>query len=322
MRMIYSFVILLLLSTIVCPLHVFIPNVQAQNQKFEYFSDDKYAGYPIITFKENFFNQPVYFIDGVKSKQKEVRTFMEIMPGDANEFGNNNTKLATGSALRYAALAVITGTGIFLFTNELTPQNIRPWILTNMSGVALSVIGSSMVENAKRKNSNLIENYNFLIARESISGPYLRMDVRQNFIGEKIDIYDGPNLLDKARIRTLMEEKPELYVDYQKALNKQKVVLGLDLTGLAMSILTLTYLVAPQSQPSTPNNLLIPLVFTSLGLGIVSNQFKRSARNLTRHALDRYNFGDRYVPVVRQSSMEFTGPSVTLFSRSFFIGSN
>jgi hypothetical protein len=291
--------------------------LNAQDLSFEYFSDDKYAGYPIITFKENFFNQPVYFIDGVKSKQKEVRTFLEINPGDANEFGNNNTKLATGSALRYAALAVITGTGIFLFTNELTQQNILPWVFINASGVALSIIGSSMVENAKRKNSNLIENYNFLIAGESISGPYLRMDVRQNFIGEKIDIYDGPNLLDKARIRTLMAGKPEMFADYQKALNKQKVVLGLDLTGMAVSLLTLTYLVAPQSQPSTPNNLLIPLVFTSLGLGIASTQFKRSARNLTRHALDKYNFGDRFVPIVREPSLGFTGPSVVLFSRSF-----
>lgn len=291
--------------------------VNAQDTSFEYFSDEKYAGYPIITFKENFFNQPVYFIDGVKSRPKEVRAFMEIMPRDANEFGNNNTKLATGSALRYAALAVITGTGIFLFTNELTPQNIRPWIFTNASGVALTTIGSSMVENAKRKNSNLIENYNFLISRESISGPYLRMDVRSNFIGEKIDIYDGPNLLDKARIRTLMEEKPEMYADFQKALNKQKVVFGLDLTGFVVNLLTLTYIVSPRSQPSTQNSLLIPLVFTGLGLGIASTQFKRSARNLTRHALDKYNFGDRHVPIVRQPSMEFSGPSVTLFSRNF-----
>ncbi|WP_373521511.1 hypothetical protein [Aquiflexum sp.] len=292
-------------------------NLNAQDTSFEYFSDQKYSGYPIITFKENFFNQPVYLIDGVKSRPKEVRAFMEIMPGDANEFGNNNTKLAVGSALRYAALAVITGTGVFLFTNELTPQNIRPWLFTNASGVTLTTIGSSMVTNAKRKNSKLIENYNYLVARENITGPYLRMDVRLNFIGEKIDIYDGPNLLDKARIRTLMEEKPEMYADYKKALNKQKVVLGLDLTGLVVSLLTLTYIVSPRSQPSTQNSLLIPFVFTGLGLGIASNQFKRSARNLTRHALDRYNFGNRYVPVVRQPSMEFSGPSFTLFSRSF-----
>ncbi|WP_373492601.1 hypothetical protein [Aquiflexum sp.] len=298
-------------------LGLFSAELNAQNTSFDYFSDQRYAGYPLITFKENFFNQPVYFIDGVKSKPKEVRAFMEIMPGDAYEFGNNNTKLTTGYALHYSSLAIGIGSLGFLLTSELTPQNFRPWFFTSMSGMVLGMVGSPMISNSKRRNSRLIENYNYLIGRESISGPYLRMDVRFNFIGEKIDIYDGPNLLDKARIRTLIDEKPDMYADYQKALNKQKVVLGLDLTGLVVNLLTLTYIVTPQSQPSTQTNLLIPLVFTGLGLGIASNQFRRSARNLTRQALDMYNFGDRLVPIVRQPSMEFSGPSVTLFSRSF-----
>jgi hypothetical protein len=298
---------------------LFLPpiNLSAQDTSFEYFSDRKYADYPIITFKENFFNQPVYFIDGVKSRPKEVRAFMEIMPGDANEFGNNNTKLATGYTLRYAGLALSIGTLVFLYTSELTPQNFRPWFLTSTTGMALGMVGSPMVSNAKRRNSRLIENYNYLISREILSIPYLRMDVRFNFIGEKIDIYDGPNLLDKARIRTLMEEKPEMYADYQKALNKQKISFGLDLTNLVVDLVFVTYVVSPQFQSSTPSNLLIPLVFTNLGLGIASGQIRRRARNLTRHALDSYNFGDRLVPVVRQPTMDFTGPSVTLFSMSF-----
>ena len=291
--------------------------LHGQDTSFEYFSESKYKDYPLITFKENFFNQPVYFIDGVKSKPKEVRAFMEIMPGDANEFGNNNTKLTTGYALRYASLVISVGSLAFILTNELTPQNFRPWFFTSMSGMVLGMVGTPMISNAKRRNSRLIENYNYLVAKESITGPYLRMDVRFNFIGEKIDIYDGPNLLDKARIRTLMEGRPDMYADYQKALNKQRISFAMDLTGMALNLLTLTYIVSPQFQSSTPSNLLIPLVFTNLGLGIASGQIQRRARNLTRHALDRYNFGDRYVPVARHSSVEFTGPSFTLFSRSF-----
>lgn len=292
-------------------------NLKAQNSEFEYFSDYTYHDYPIITFKENFFNQPVYYIDGIKVKQNEVKAFMDIMPSGAKAFSNNHTKLVTGTALRYASLTLLTGSFVFLFTSDPTPQNFRTLFFANITAVPLGVIGTRMGENAKRKNSSLIENYNYLVARESISGPYLRMDVRFNFIGEKIDIYDGPNLLDKARIRTLMEERPDMYADYQKALKMQKVSFALDLTGLSLTLLTYAYLFTTQFQSSTPSKLAIPFVITTLGLNLTSSQMRRRARNLTRHALDKYNFGENYIPVVKHQSMEFTGPSVTLFNRSF-----
>lgn len=292
-------------------------NLKAQNSEFEYFSDDTYHDYPIITFKENFFNHPVYYIEGIKVKQTEVKAHMEIMPGEAKSFGNNHAKLVTGTALRYASLTLLTGSLVFLFTSDPTPQNFRTWFFANITAVPLGAIGTRMGENAKRKNSNLIENYNYLVARESISGPYLRMDVRFNFIGEKIDIYDGPNRLDKARIRTLMEERPNMYADYQKALKMQKVSFALDLTGLSLTLLTYAYLFTTQFQSSTPSKLAIPFVITNLGLNLTSSQMRRRARNLTRHALDQYNFGEKYIPVVKHQSFDFTGPSVTLFNRSF-----
>lgn len=292
-------------------------NLKAQNSEFEYFSDYTYHDYPIITFKENFFNQPVYYIEGIKVKQNEVKAFMDIMPDDVKSFGNNHNKLVTGTALRYASLTLLTGSLVFLSTSDITPQNFRTWFFVNITAVPLGAIGTHMAEDAKRKNSNLIENYNYLVARESITEPYLRMDVRFNFIGQKIDIYDGPNRLDKARIRTLMEERPDIYPDYQKALNKQKVSFVLDLTGLSLTLLTTAYVFTTQFQSSTTSNLVIPFVITNLSLNLTSSLLRRSARNLTRHALNKYNFGEKYIPVVKHQSMEFTGPSVTLFNRIF-----
>jgi len=296
---------------------IFISNVQAQGQKFEYFSESRYADYPIISIKENFFGNFIYHADGVKIRPKEVRAYLEILPGDANEFGKSRDRLNTGRVLNYTGIAVNLGAFVFLASGGVTPDDIRPWFLATIAGGVISVIGSSMAINARRDIPNIVSNYNYLVDRDGISGPYLKMDVRRNFFGEKIDIYDGPNLLDKGRIRSMMESRPDMYADYQKALQKQNISFGLDIGKLAVDILVLTYVISPQFQSSTPSNLLIPLIITDVGLGIASGQFRRSARNLTRKALDRYNFGDRYIPAYKQQSMEFTGPSVTLFSRRF-----
>jgi hypothetical protein len=158
-----------------------------------------------------------------------------------------------------------------------------------------------MEANAKRRIAGTIDKYNFIISRDQLQGHYLTMDVRDNLLGEKIDIYDGPNLLNKAQITTLMESRPDMYADYMKALRKQKMSFALDIGSLALDLVFIAYFISPQLQSSTPNDILIPLVFTNLGLGIISGQVRRSARNLTRSALYSYNFGDRVMPVVSQS---------------------
>lgn len=294
-------------------------NSKAQDSNFEYFSESKYKDYPIISLRENFFGNPVYFIDGTKADSKEVRAYMEIMPGDANLFAQTHAKAITGTFLGIGGQAVVLGALGYFYNNRsrLNNEIVRNWFFLTMGGGIASGIGRQMNRQGVRKINGLIENHNYLVNQDQLGSVYLKMDFRQNFFGEKIDIYDGPNLLDKARIRTLMEEKPEVYADYQKALNQQKISFGLDMASLAVDIVVIAYIISPQFQSSTPSNLLMPLIFTNLGLSIASSQYRRSARNLTRHALDRYNFGDSLVPVVKESSFEFSGPSVTLFSRSF-----
>jgi hypothetical protein len=294
-------------------------NLKAQDTRFEYFSDQKYADYPLITFKENFFNQPVYYIDGAKSSANEVRAFMEIMPGDANDFAQTHTKSTTGTLLKIGGQAVVLGALGYAYNNRNMLNNdiVRNWFFLTIGGGVISGIGRSMNRHGVRKINNLIENHNYLISGDQIGSVYLKMDFRQNFLGEKIDIYDGPNLLDKARIRTLMQDNQGIYEEYQKALNKQKISFGLDITGLLVDIVLISYVISPRFQSSAPSNLLIPLVIVDLGINILSSQFRRSARNLTRHALHRYNFGDRALPLARQNPSEFRGPSVPIFRKSF-----
>jgi hypothetical protein len=294
-------------------------NLKAQDTRFEYFSDQKYADYPLITVKENFFNQPIYFIDGVKASANEVRAFMEIMPGDANDFAQTHTKTTTGTLLNIGGQAVVLGALGYAYNNRNMLNNdiIRNWFFLTIGGGVISGIGRSMNRHGVRKINNLIENHNYLISGDQIGSVYLKMDFRQNFLGEKIDIYDGPNLLDKARIRTLMQDNQEMYEEYQKALNKQNISFALDVTGLLLDIVVISYVISPQFQSSAPSNLLIPLIIADLGINIISSQFRRSARNLTRHALHRYNFGDRALPLGNQNLGEFRGASVTLFRKSF-----
>lgn len=281
----------------------FLPNslLLAQDRNAEYFSENKYADYPIITFRENIFNQPVYYINGVKSNAKEVRAYLEIQPGDAQDFGIANSKRIGGAALKYTGLAVTTGSLVYLFTNQLQPNDFNTFFFVSFGGGIVGSIGASMEANAKRRIAGTIDKYNFIISRDELQGHYLTMDVRGNMLGEKIDIYDGPNLLNKAQIRTLMENRPDMYADYMKALRKQKMSFALDIGSLALDMVFLAYFVFPQFQSSTPNDILVPLVFSNIGLGIVSGQVRRSARNLTRSALYSYNFGDKVMPVVSHS---------------------
>lgn len=278
-----------------------IPSAEAQDKRSPFYEENKYADYPIITFRENLFNQPVYYIKGEKVSPKEVRAYLEIMPGDAQDFTANISKLRIGSALYYTSLGVSLGSIVYLNTNELRQQDYTAFFLVTFGSMVLGSVGGGMESNAKMHLSNILETYNFVIDQNRLGSHYLKMKIEGNLIGQKINVYDGPNMLNKAQIRTLMENRPDMYADYEKALRRQTFANLLDWAGLGLDLVFTWYFISPQFQSSTPNDILLPLVFANLGLDIVSGQVRRSARNLTRSALYRYNFGDRAMPVVSQS---------------------
>jgi len=145
--------------------------------------------------------------------------------------------------------------------------------------------------------------------------PYLTVDYRNNIIGQVIDIYDGPQKLSKVQVLELMESDPDVNDLYRAALRKQRVAFGLDIASTAILIGSTVYIFAPSSQ-SRPNNLYLPLVISSLGVGIASGFYRRSARNLTRQAVDMYNFG----APKSQPSHYFEGniPQTKIFSYRFY----
>lgn len=274
---------------------------QAQDKRSPFYQENKYADYPVITFRENFLNLPVYYINGEKAKPQEVRAYLEILPGDAQDFTSNTSKLRIGHALHMTGRVISLGALAYLYTQELRQQDYTAFFLVTFGSMVLGSVGGGMESNAKMHLTNILENYNFVIDRDRLGSHYLKMKIEGNLIGQKINIYDGPNLLNKAQIRTLMENRPEIFANYEKAIRKQTFSNILDLTGLGLDLIFTWYFISPQFQSSTPNDILLPLLLANIGLDIVSGQVRRSARNLTRSALDRYNFGDTSVPVSRNS---------------------
>ena len=264
----------------------------AQNQG--YFSENKYAEYPIISLKENFFGTPVYFIEGEKIKSSEVRAYMEIMPGDANKFGQVNSRIVTGNALYFGGMAVSLGGLAYFFSNiDNVPSNPRVlpnFLILSLGGGVISGIGSNMKRQGVREINGLVENHNYLIGQDDIVGPYLKMDVRQNFFGQRVDIYDGPNLMTKQRLNQIKRDFPELQSYLESAERSQNWSIALDVVSFASNLVFITYVVSPQFQSSVPSNFILPLFVVDLGVGISSSVIRRNARNRTRLALQQFNF--------------------------------
>jgi hypothetical protein len=125
--------------------------------------------------------------------------------------------------------------------------------------------------------------------------PFLRIDYRSTFLGDRIDILDGPRVLNKEEVYQLMQYQPEAFEKYQLALKKQQVGKILDgFTALSsIGVLVLSFIPPESSSYNTRNNLLLPAMIATLGAGIASGFYRRSSRNLTREAVDLYNFSEK-----------------------------
>lgn len=125
--------------------------------------------------------------------------------------------------------------------------------------------------------------------------PFLRIDYRQTFLGDRIDILDGPKVLTKQEIYQLMQTNPEAFETYQMALKKHSTGKWLDGGAFLASVgvIALSFIPSQSSSYSSRNKLFIPLAVTTVGLGIASGFYRRSSRNMTRKAVDLYNFSEK-----------------------------
>ena len=134
-----------------------------------------------------------------------------------------------------------------------------------------------------------------LLAQET---PFLRLDIRNNFLNQKIDFLDGPKVLSKVEMQTLMSQAtPETADLYRKSVSNQQIANILAIGGFASAIGTTVYIIAPRQQSSQASNLTWPLIISSIAFEISSGIFNRNARNISREAVDLYNLGRTEPPV-------------------------
>lgn len=261
-------------------------------QSKSYYDEGKYINYPIITFKENFWGNPIYLTEEKKIKAFQVREYMEIMSGNANDFSQTHTKAKTGTILNFTSSLVGLGALAYIGNNfgNLNNEVIRNFLIVSTLSTITSGIGFQMNRTGIRKLNILIENHNYLIRQDEIKGQYLRSDFRNTFFGERIDLYDGPTLMSKEQINDLKIAYPDFQYKFKKAEKAQNLSLALDVVNFASQILFTTYIISPRFQSSTPSNFLIPLTITSFSLSISSPIIRRNARNKTRLALQEFNF--------------------------------
>lgn len=128
--------------------------------------------------------------------------------------------------------------------------------------------------------------------------PYLQLNIRDNFLTQKIDYLEGSKVLSKLEIQELMASvDPETQDLYRRSMSQGNLNSIFAIGGLATTVGTFVYVLSPQQQSSTASNLIWPLVITNAAFGILSGVFKRNARNLAREAVDSYNFGRSDTPV-------------------------
>lgn len=128
-----------------------------------------------------------------------------------------------------------------------------------------------------------------LLAQEN---PFLRVETKRNMFNQKIEVLDGPKSLRKEEVMTLLATDPDALFLYEKARRKQKITSMLTVLELGLFVGSAYYIFAPQQTSSRISNLFWPISIGSIVTSIASGAFRREAGNLTREAIDLYNFGN------------------------------
>ena len=261
---------------------------QTTQESRSYFPGN-YSTQPVITFKEGFLNQTTYYLDGQKSSPAEVAALLNSVQNEEFRFSAFQRKKNWGTAINLTGLAVNIGSVAYLFTNEITPANVRPWFWVAFGGGVVQSTGNILIRDADRRIRRTINDFNAYHYSGGVDA-FLSMDVTDGFLGPKIDIYEGPMLLETDQVLSRLQANPEALELYEKILRREKVSTVTNVVNSALGIGVFFLAVGFESQSSSQNDLLIPLTFTGVGLNVFSRFYDRKTRNLTRDALYKYNY--------------------------------
>ena len=205
------------------------------------------------------------------------------------EFLPFHQKKNWGIGIILTGLAVNLGSIVYLFTHEITPTNVRPWYFVTLGGGILQATGSILVRDADRRIQRKLTDFNAYHYSKG-TNTFLSMDVSDRFLGTRIDIYEGPMLLQKDQVLLRLKSNEEAYNLFEQVLKRQKVSTVTNLANSALGIGIFFVAVGFVQQSSSQNQILLPMTFTGIGLNVFSSFFERRTRNLTREALQQYNY--------------------------------
>jgi len=234
-------------------------------------------------------NQTTYYLDGQKSSPAEVAALLNSVQNEEFRFSAYQKKKNWGTAINLTGLAVSVGSVAYLFTNEITPTNVRPWFWVTFGGGVIQGTGSILIRDADRRIRRTINDFNAYHYSGGVDA-FLSMDVIDGFLGPKIEIYEGLMLLETDQVLSRFQTNPESLELYEKILRREKVSTISNVVNSALGIGVFFLAVGFESQSSSQNDLLIPLTFTGVGLNIFSRFYERKTRNLARDALYKYNY--------------------------------
>lgn len=142
---------------------------------------------PRISYRENFFGNHVYLVNGQKVKAAEIEKLMSTFPEDAYLFSKANQKMVMGESLRWGAWVMATGSLVYLFSGEFNQQRALIVGGLTLGAITLSTISVSMKRNGKRETSHAIEIFNYKVSRGIGYGPSLKIKISPLAMGLRLN---------------------------------------------------------------------------------------------------------------------------------------
>lgn len=274
---------------IVCSFFIGTPLFAQNQQNATTYYPEKYSQQPIITFREGFLNKRTYFLDSIKSSPKVVKETLKSIQHEDFDIHSLQRKKDWGTGISLTGLGTGIATFTYFLTNEITPTNIKPLVWGTLGSEILLIAGNALKSDSQKRITKTIDDFNAYHYFGN-SSKFLRLDIKYQFLGQKIDIYEGTKLLQRDQISSLLQSNEKAIETYSIIQKRQKVSKVSHVVNQGLGIGILFLMLGYQNQSSTQNDLIFPLIITGTGLSIFSNNYDRKTRNLARTAIHRYNY--------------------------------
>lgn len=148
------------------------------------------------------FKQKDIFLDSIKSSPKVVKETLNSIQYEDFDIHSLQRKKDWGTGISLTGLGTGIATFTYLFTNEITPTNIKPLIWGTLRSEILLIAERALKSDSQKRITKTIDGFNSYYYSGN-SSKFLRLDIKDQFLGQKIDIYEGTKLLQRDQVSSL-----------------------------------------------------------------------------------------------------------------------